>query len=82
MKLRTIVPQKKHTYNDHKQLHKKMQDWSKGQNMKGKPDGSILEKIGVVITHMWNLNNNNKITPSLKCRNVKLIAQNATMQNP
>jgi hypothetical protein len=38
--------------------------------MKGKPDGSILEKIGVVITHMWKINNNNKITPSLKCRNV------------
>jgi hypothetical protein len=50
--------------------------------MKGKPDGLVLEKFGVVITNnMWKINNNNKIAPSSKCSNVKLIAQNATMQN-
>jgi hypothetical protein len=38
--------------------------------MKGNFNGSILEKNGIVITHMWKINNNNK------------IAQNATMRNP
>jgi hypothetical protein len=51
--------------------------------MRGKPDGSILEKIGIVVTHnMWKINNNHKIAPSSKCNNVRLIAQNATTQNP
>jgi hypothetical protein len=47
--------------------------------MKGKPDGSILEKFGIVITNMCKKNNNNKIAPSSKCNNVRLITQNATM---
>jgi hypothetical protein len=60
-----------------------MKDSSKGQNMKGKPDGSILEKFGVVVTHnMCKINNNNKIAPSSKCNNVRPIAQNATTRNP
>jgi hypothetical protein len=62
---------------------KKMKDSSQGQNMKGKTDGSILEKFGIVITHsMWKINNNIKIAPSSKCSNVILIAQNATTRNP
>jgi hypothetical protein len=51
--------------------------------MKGEPNGSILEKFGIVVTHnMWKINNNNKIAPSSKCSNVILIAQNATTRNP